>query len=223
MKLSLFGLAFVSWLSAGCDSGTIEDGGGGGGGSTSTSTSTSKANATSNATSSSNATTKATANATASGSTGAGDPLEVARQTCVDKINQLRATKGRAPYGRWSAAEACVDDQATSDEASGQAHGAWSGGEFPSCNGNAQNECLGGGVAGIEGCLEQMWAEGEQAGCAGCDACADAYDPNCPNCDFFGDETGDTCGHYVNMSANYFTEVACGFSDGGGWAAQNFH
>jgi hypothetical protein len=68
-----------------------------------------------------------------------------------------------------------------------------------------------------------MWAEKDLAGCAGCDACADGYDPNCPNCDFYGDQTGDVCGHYVNLSANYFSEAACGFSSGGGWAAIDFH
>jgi hypothetical protein len=38
---------------------------------------------------------------------------------------------------------------------------------------------------------------------------------------------GYECGHYVNMSAPYFTMVACGFagaapSSPSGWAAQNF-
>jgi hypothetical protein len=151
------------------------------------------------------------------------DPLAAAREACVAEINRLRATRSLPAYGRWTAAEVCVDQQASADEASGDAHGAWSGGAFPECNGNAQNECLGGGAAGVVSCLGRMWAEREQAGCAGCDACADAYNPSCPDCDFFGSATGDVCGHYVNMSARYFTEVACGFSDGGGWAAQNFH
>lgn len=151
---------------------------------------------------------------------GASDPLAEARRICLDEINRLRATRGLPPYAPWTEAQTCVDGQATSDEASGTPHGAWSAGS--ECNGNGQNECLGGGAAGIVGCLGRMWAEREQPGCAGCDACADAYDPSCPNCDFFGSTTGDVCGHYVNMSARYFTEVACGFSSGGGWAAQNF-
>jgi hypothetical protein len=67
-----------------------------------------------------------------------------------------------------------------------------------------------------------MWGEKDQAGCSGCDACADAYNPSCPGCDFYGDQTGDTCGHYVNMSAKYFTRVACGFSSAGGWATIDF-
>jgi hypothetical protein len=67
-----------------------------------------------------------------------------------------------------------------------------------------------------------MWDEKDQAGCAGCDACADEYNPDCPNCDFYGESTGDVCGHYVNMSANYFTMAACGFSTAGDWAAIDF-
>ena len=90
------------------------------------------------------------------------------------------------------------------------------------CDGNAQNECLGAGREGIESCLQQMWDERLQPGCSGCDACADAFDSNCPNCDFFGTATGDVCGHYVNMSARYLSEAACGFSDLGGWNVINF-
>jgi hypothetical protein len=67
-----------------------------------------------------------------------------------------------------------------------------------------------------------MWSEKDQPGCSGCDACADAYDPNCPDCDFYGNQTGDVCGHYVNMSAKYFHQAACGFSSLGGWAAIDF-
>ena len=148
------------------------------------------------------------------------DQLEAARAACIDEINRLRATKGRAAYSRWRSGESCADGQVSSDEGSGTPHGAFNGGN--TCGAFGQNECLGQGVAGIVGCLDDMWAEKDQPGCAGCDACADAFDPNCPNCDFFGDQTGDTCGHYVNMSANYFTMAACGFSSLGGWDAINF-
>lgn len=150
------------------------------------------------------------------------DPLAEARRICLEEINRLRATRSLPAYSAWTGVEACADDQATDDEASGQPHGAWRSGAFATCNGNAQNECLGGGAAGIIGCLQQMWAERERAGCAGCDACADAYDPSCPGCDFYGSTTGDVCGHYVNMSARYFSQVVCGFSAEGGWAIQNF-
>jgi len=146
------------------------------------------------------------------------DPYDAERQACIDHINQLRATKGRPAMSRWTSAEACVDSQATQDEANSSPHGA-----FGQCSEMGQNECLGGGPNGIVNCLDMMWAEKDQPGCAGCDACANAYDPNCPNCDFYGNNTGDVCGHYVNMSANYFSKAACGFSSNGGWAAIDFH
>lgn len=149
------------------------------------------------------------------------DPHEEARQACIDKINALRATKSLPPLARWREAEPCVDQQATADEMNNAPHGAWQSGMFD-CNGQGQNECLGAGVAGIEGCLDSMWGEKDQPGCAGCDACAKAYDPNCPECDFHGSSTGDVCGHYVNMRAEYFTKAACGFSALGGWDAINF-
>jgi hypothetical protein len=149
---------------------------------------------------------------------GSGGGSNDARQICVDKINALRATKGLPPFARWTEKEACADQQATSDEQSGNAHGS-----FGDCDESAQNECLGGGANGIEGCLDSMWDEKNQNGCSGCDACADGYNPNCPNCDFYGDSTGDVCGHYVNMSAKYLTKVACGFSAGGGWATIDFN
>ncbi len=157
-----------------------------------------------------------------SSSSGGPDPYEAQRQACVDKINALRATKGLPPYERWKEAEPCVDQQATWDEAHNDPHGAWGMKLYPTCNGSGQNECLGQGPNGIEGCLDSMWGEKDQSGCSGCDACADAYNPNCPNCNFYGSMGGDVCGHYVNMSAKYFTRVACGFSSLGGWDAINF-
>jgi len=134
---------------------------------------------------------------------------------CINKINELRATKGLGPYARWTDGESCADQQAAADEASGNPHGS-----FGDCGESAQNECLGGGAANIESCLDMMWAEKDQAGCAGCDACAGAYTPDCPDCDFYGDQTGQQCGHYVNMRAEYFTMAACGFSTS--WATINF-
>ena len=163
----------------------------------------------------------AIADASSSSGDGGNDPFAAARATCIAKINTLRATKGRTAYTRWTAVESCVDQEVTSDATSGQAHAAWLSGQY-SCNGNGQNECEGQGASGIESCLDQMWNEKDQPECAGCDACADAYNPNCTNCDFFGMTTGHVCGHYVNMSANYFTMAACGFSSLGGWDAINF-
>jgi hypothetical protein len=146
---------------------------------------------------------------------GGGDGGGGAYEICINKINELRATKGLDPYARWSDGESCADQQSAADEASGNAHGS-----FGDCGESAQNQCLGGGAANIEGCLDMMWAEKDQAGCAGCDACADEYTPDCPDCDFYGNETGQQCGHYVNMRAEYFTMAACGFSTG--WATINF-
>lgn len=174
------------------------------------------------ATTSSAPDTSAAVTSSATTSTGSGsDPFEAARETCVGKINALRATKGLPALARWKDAETCVDQQATEDEMNHKAHGAWGSGKYM-CNGSGQNECLGAGVAGVESCLDSMWNEKNQAGCSGCDACADAYNPSCPNCDFYGSSTGDVCGHYSNMSAKYFTKVACGFSSLGGWDAMNF-
>jgi hypothetical protein len=155
------------------------------------------------------------------GSSGSADPFEQARQTCIDHINQLRASIGLPAYTRWTSAETCVDQQATDDEQTGLAHNAWKTKKF-ACDGYgaAQNECLGGGATGIVGCLNMMWAEKDLPGCAGCDACTGSG--GCDNCDFYGTQTGDVCGHYVNMSAKWFSMAACGFSTQGGWAAINF-
>lgn len=150
------------------------------------------------------------------------DRFEAAREACVGEINRLRGTMGLPPLARWRGVESCMDAQANADQMSGTPHGAWSSGAFPECNGNGQNECLGHGPDGVVSCMQQMWDERLQAGCSGCDACREAYNPSCPNCDFFGSSTGDVCGHYVNMSALYFSEVACGFSDTGGWVTVNF-
>ncbi len=156
--------------------------------------------------------------ATTDATTGTGmDPYAAARAACIAKINELRATKSLPAYADWNDGEACADQQATSDETNNDPHGA-----FGMCGESGQNECLGAGPGGIESCLESMWAEKDQPGCAGCDACNMAYDPDCPGCDFYGSQTGDVCGHYVNMSALYFTEAACGFSSLGGWDVINF-
>ncbi len=155
---------------------------------------------------------------TGQGGTGgsSSDPYALQRQACIDKINALRATKGLAPYARWTEKESCVDQQSTGDEASGKAHD-----NFGNCGESSQNECLGGGAANIEQCLDSMWGEKDATSCSGCDACADKYTPNCANCDFYG-TNGPQCGHYVSMSAHYYTKAACGFSAGGGWATIDF-
>jgi hypothetical protein len=150
----------------------------------------------------------------------AADAHEAFHASCVAKVNSLRATRGLPALARWRAAEACVDQLVTADQASNDPHGTIRGGG--SHCGSSQNECLGGGAAYADTCLDSMWAERLQPGCAGWDACASAPTTSCPGCDFYGTATGDVCGHYVNMSAGYFTMVACGVSAAGGWTAMNF-
>ncbi|PCC69748.1 Cysteine-rich secretory protein family protein [Nannocystis exedens] len=127
-----------------------------------------------------------------------GDPYEQARQLCVDIINMYRGTLGLPPYQRWTDAESCSDAEAAADGQSGTPHGA-----FGMCGEFAQNECPGWpspAERSLPGCLEQMWAEG-------------------PGEDF------QMHGHYLNMSSEQYTMVACGFADVGGgnlWMVQNF-
>jgi len=154
-----------------------------------------------------------------------GDGFGAARTACINEINKLRATENHQPYALWTSAaiDMCVDQQATNDETYKSPHQAWLQGKYPTCNGNGQDECLGYGVqpAGIIKCLDAMWAEKYQSNCSGCPACQSQPNLNCPNCDFYG-QKGPECGHYVNMSADYFHKAACGFSALGGWAVQNF-
>lgn len=148
---------------------------------------------------------------------GVPDSKETFRQLCVDHINQLRATKGLPPYTRWKDAESCVDKQANLDLESGEPHGS-----FGICQERAQNACPAWTSEQVVNCLDAMWAEKEQAGCKGCDACAGSYNPSCPNCDFYGTQTGEVCGHYVNMSVKYLHQVACGVSDKNKWIIIDF-
>ena len=134
------------------------------------------------------------------GSSSAGETSDDSiQELCVDTINDYRAGLGLPAYKRWESAEGCTDDQAESDAKSGSSHGA-----FGACKEWAQNECPGWPSADPEnsllGCLEQMWAEG-------------------PGEDFSAH------GHYINMSSESYTQVACGFyttDDGKLWAIQNF-
>ena len=125
------------------------------------------------------------------------DPYEAARQICVDTINMYRATLGLPPYARWTDAESCSDDEAMSDLQSQTPHGA-----FGMCGEWAQNECPGWPGPpdqSLPDCLAQMWAEG-------------------PGQDF------NLHGHYINMSSEMYTRVACGFAEVNGefWMVQNF-
>jgi hypothetical protein len=131
-----------------------------------------------------------------------------------------------------SSTNTCVDTQASNDQSKNSAH--WSFiNNSPSCqwgeaSGWAQNECLQGygtDPAGIQQCIQDMWDEYMQPNCQGCIGCTQ-FGGNCPNCDYSG-MMGNECGHYVNLSAPYFTMVACGFagsapSSSDGWSVQNF-
>ena len=162
------------------------------------------------------------------------DGFGAARTACINEINKLRATEKHAAYALWEtpAIDMCVDEQATYDENANSAHDAWNNNVYPTCNGNAQDECLGYGTSpqAIVACLDSMWDERLQSNCSGCAACngpqlnQQIFDcQSTSTCDFYG-KYGGECGHYLNMSADYFTEAACGFStkSGGSWATQNF-
>jgi hypothetical protein len=165
------------------------------------------------------------------------DGFGASRTACINKINALRATDTAvklSPYTleNTDALNTCVDTQASTDQSKNSAH--WSFiNNSPSCTwgsatGFAQDECeVGYGTtpAGIEQCLQDMWDESLKPNCLGCVGCT-AFGGACPNCDYSG-TMGYECGHYVNMSAPYFTMVACGFagaapSSSDGWAVQNF-
>jgi hypothetical protein len=126
-----------------------------------------------------------------------GDALSGDRQACVDRINDFRDTIGMGPLARWEDAESCADDEARQDSESGVAHGA-----FGQCDEWAQNECPGWPSVDdvIQGCLQSMWNEGP----------GEPYSEH---------------GHYINMTNESYTKVACGFyetPDATIWAVQNF-
>jgi hypothetical protein len=128
---------------------------------------------------------------------GGGRALDAQSDACVDRINGFRATLGLPPLDRWDDAETCADGQAKADSESGVYHSA-----FGQCEESAQNECPGWGSYDeiVEGCLQMMWDEGP----------GDDYSAH---------------GHYINMSNEAYTEVACGFyttPDGAVWAVQDF-
>jgi hypothetical protein len=154
------------------------------------------------------------------GNTGPLGDLNALRQTCLDTINQYRATMGLAPLSRASASvETCSDTGAQSDATTGRAHG--SAGDCPGMS--AQNTCPGwnpsryGGTANaLNACLQGMWNEGEPP--VGRDQCIQ---------DYFAGNTA--CflahGHYLNMSNSSYTAVSCGFylmPDGRVWMNQDF-
>ena len=116
---------------------------------------------------------------------------------CVDRINQFRwDCQCLPPLERWKDAEDCSDSQSKKDQSESAAHG-----NFGQCNESAQNTCPNWPSTDnvVSGCLQAMWDEG----------------PGEP----FSEH-----GHYINMSNQAYTKVACGKSesDGGVWSNQNF-
>jgi hypothetical protein len=168
---------------------------------------------------------------------GDSDGFGASRIACINKINALRATNTAVtlqPYTLQdtSTLDTCVNTQASTDQSMNTAHYSFNN-DAPSCKwgsamGFAQNECAQGygtTPSAIEHCIQDMWDESLKPNCSGCVGCT-AFGGACANCDYSG-QLGYECGHYVNLSAPYFTMVACGFagsapSSPDGWSVQNF-
>lgn len=130
------------------------------------------------------------------------------QQDCVDRINQFLTQCACLPaLKRRTDGEACANQMAKYDADQNTAH---AGAKDNICQpGGSQNSCPGYSsnqqVIGL--CLQQMWDEGP---------------PPTPDC------TGDCYqkhGHFINMTDDSVTQVACGFyttSSGKVWAVQNF-
>jgi hypothetical protein len=168
---------------------------------------------------------------------GDSDGFGASRAACINKINALRATNTAVALQPYTLQDTdtldmCVDTQATNDQAKMIAHDSFvnntPGCMWGSAMGFAQNECAQGygtSPSGIEQCIQDMWDESLKPNCLGCVGCT-TFGGNCPNCDYSG-SMGYECGHYVNLSAPYFTMVACGFagsapSSSDAWSVQNF-
>jgi hypothetical protein len=130
-------------------------------------------------------------------------------QDCVNRINQFRGECAcLPPLQRWTEGEACADQMAEYDSERNEAHAGFRD-DICEQGGSAQNECPGYGsdTQVVSRCLQQMWDEGP---------------PPSEECD--GD-CFQMYGHFINMTNDAFSKVACGFfttSDGKVWAVQNF-
>lgn len=225
-SLSFVSALFAIAIAAGCgssdDGGSSTDGGAGTstGGNPSGGTGGSATGGTSSGGTSTGGTSAGGSGGATGGSGGSTDPLDAARQQCIEHINELRATKGRAPYQRWTSAESCADDQATYDSTNGP-HAAFIAGN--TCNASSQGECPGQGPSSVTGCIDLMWAEKDQSICSGCDQCpsmSDGWAGKCPNCKVT--TSNPTCGHYLALVTSSFTQAACGFSSGSPYMAIDY-
>ena len=129
-------------------------------------------------------------------------------QDCVDRINQFLTQCACLPaLTRRTDGEACANQMAEYDAAQNTAHAGFT--DKICATTGSQNECPGYSsntqVIGL--CLQQMWDEGPPptSSCTG--SCYQEH------------------GHFINMTAEGVTKVACGFyTTAGGkvWAVQNF-
>lgn len=123
------------------------------------------------------------------------------RETCLDIINEYRATEGAAPLSLADEEkQTCTDEQAALDLAGGQAHG-----NFGYCKEHAQNTGPDFSLKwknDIEDIakyyLDMMWDEKKLVE-------SGERDPN-------SDEDYPYIGHYLNMRSTKYTKVSCGFS-----------
>lgn len=119
-------------------------------------------------------------------------------EDCVQRINQLRAEcQCLPPLKRWVEGESCAEEHAAYDAQLETAHAGFRD-QICEHGGFAQNECpnrRGGWEQVNRDCLQMMWDEG-------------------PGEDFMEH------GHYINMSNQNYTKVACGGADD--WFVQNF-
>lgn len=125
---------------------------------------------------------------------------------CVARVNQFRTCVCLPPLTRWTAGEACADQDAAYDPS----HSAHAGFIARICSpeGYAQDECPGwpSETSVVSGCLQQMFDEGPPPSnpCNG--SCFEMY------------------GHFINMTNTSYTLVACGMATVNGQitAVQNF-
>lgn len=129
-------------------------------------------------------------------------------QDCVNRINQFLTQCACLPaLERRADGEDCADQMAKYDAEQDEAHAGiranicQPGGSQNSCPGYSSNNQ----VVGL--CLQQMWSEGPPptANCTG-----ECYEEH---------------GHFINMTDDSVTKVACGFhttASGEVWAVQNF-
>ncbi len=138
------------------------------------------------------------------------------RQDCVNRVNQFRTTCAcMKPLARWTAGEACADQDAQYDAMMNTAH---AGAKANICNwGEAQDECPGypSNAEVISVCLQQMWSEGPPPAGTSIQQCESPAMIN---------SCYETHGHFINMTNPDMNQIACGFyttSSGAIWAAQN--